>query len=1026
MYRITRTVLFVGYMLMAFPFLFSQDGRMRKFTKEDGLPSNSVYGVQEDRNGYIWVFTEKGVAKYDGYTFKNFGLQDGLRALDVWDISIDSKNRIWLHTLKGLVYIQKDSVHQLWIDAVHDLKFHTLYEDGNQVWVDNGVERLLLRNDSLIRVPASANSKKALQAYQKGKLAGNVLLSFPNSLATTLVFDDGRLTELNANNELIRHYEIDKNWIRPLFHKNNQKSALKPIVFAQEDELIFITPLGIGKWSIKEKKGHAILFENRFGGAFPEDSDVKYTRGFNGNLQVMLGSGFMFEIDRDLNIIDYFDFRTTKAFHRIYKDREGNVWAGTGNDGIYLLPAQARSTKVYVEAGDERILSLVADRNGHVFYGTDNGSVYYFKNGISQRLALPPGWGDDVNDMLLNAEGGLFFGAQKKAFFLDTHRPFAEWNVKNFQTDYKITFAPKTILEVSIYGQKRSLAIPLKALCWNPHSKTLLASTGRELHRIDFSKAPLLLADIQTLDRVQSLVSQSTDTAWAGTLYGLKMIQRDTILDKSHLHPLLQKNIIALAVDSKDMLWVGTEGNGVYGFQSDTVFPISATERDFVLSVFVDEEDQLWVGTENGVKQFYIDPQEVGKTQLVRTYSLADGLLSSEVNAIAVDSHYVYFGSNKGLVQIEKSPSQGAVVPPFIYVDDISINGATTPLAAAYDLGYQQRELEISFTGISYQSFGKLSYSYQLAPIDKGWQSTTSRSVRYPELAPGEYTFYLQVEDINGVITRLQQPLHFVIRPPFWAIWWFRILAVIGIASVVFGIYKLRIRAIATKEAAKTAVNKKFAELELQALQAQMNPHFVYNALASIQYFIQENNTDEAEDYLAKFAKLMRSFLESSKTRYTTLEEELQLLRLYISMEQLRFEDRFEISTSVGAEIDPSVIKIPTLLLQPFIENAIHHGLFHKKGKGLLQVSFEYAKANTTVICRIEDNGIGRKAASNMRANSLKGYKSRGLQIVEERLAVLRNVENYDISIDVQDLVNQAGEATGTLVVITIPVIDEF
>ncbi|MDO8367544.1 MAG: histidine kinase, partial [Saprospiraceae bacterium] len=218
-------------------------------------------------------------------------------------------------------------------------------------------------------------------------------------------------------------------------------------------------------------------------------------------------------------------------------------------------------------------------------------------------------------------------------------------------------------------------------------------------------------------------------------------------------------------------------------------------------------------------------------------------------------------------------------------------------------------------------------------------------------------------------------------------------------------------------------MNQRFAELELKALQSQMNPHFIFNSLGAIQYFIRSDRTQEADGYLTKFAQLMRLFLESSKNKYITLAEEIRLLKLYVELEKMRFEGRFEAKFSVEKNIDTDEVEIPSMLLQPFVENAINHGLFHKKEKGLLQIKVT-ANGSKEIHCIVEDDGIGREAAGALREQSLKNYKSRAMQIVHERLEALSHVEGYEVKIEVNDLRHPDGGPAGTRVTLTIPVAD--
>ncbi len=300
-------------------------------------------------------------------------------------------------------------------------------------------------------------------------------------------------------------------------------------------------------------------------------------------------------------------------------------------------------------------------------------------------------------------------------------------------------------------------------------------------------------------------------------------------------------------------------------------------------------------------------------------------------------------------------------------------------------------------------------------------KQTEGRSVQYARLPPGAYEFKIFAGDEDGRRSPPLRSIHFTIQKPCWNTWWFYLLVGFVSLAMFYGVVSLRVRAIRRTAREKNRINKKMAELELQALQSQMNPHFVFNALGAIQFFIRNTEIEMADDYLAKFGLLMRLFLESSKNKFIPLADEIRLIQLYIKLEKIRFEDRFDVSYEIDDELVDSYTLIPSLLFQPFVENAINHGLFHKKEKGYL--SFAIKEAEEALICIIEDNGIGRERATELKQKSTKNYKSRGTQIVKERLEVLEKMTDLSIAIKTEDCFPGRDEP-GTRVIIEIPFLE--
>jgi tetratricopeptide (TPR) repeat protein len=210
-------------------------------------------------------------------------------------------------------------------------------------------------------------------------------------------------------------------------------------------------------------------------------------------------------------------------------------------------------------------------------------------------------------------------------------------------------------------------------------------------------------------------------------------------------------------------------------------------------------------------------------------------------------------------------------------------------------------------------------------------------------------------------------------------------------------------------------LNHKSMEMEMQSLRAQMNPHFIFNCLNSINRFIMKNESQAASDYLTQFSRLIRLVLNNSKKSWIPLEDEVDMLRLYLDMEKLRFKDAFNYLLVFEEDLDSSAVSIPPLLLQPFVENAVWHGLMHKKGNGLVTISFKVEK--NILYCTIVDNGVGRAAAAAAGSKSSQNHKSLGIRITRERLALINgNAEDEKVAFAIEDLFDNNGDAAGTKV----------
>ena len=261
---------------------------------------------------------------------------------------------------------------------------------------------------------------------------------------------------------------------------------------------------------------------------------------------------------------------------------------------------------------------------------------------------------------------------------------------------------------------------------------------------------------------------------------------------------------------------------------------------------------------------------------------------------------------------------------------------------------------------------------------------------------------------------------HIHISTVWWKTTWFWGLSALVILGVAYLLYRLRIRQVLKEERLRSDYERRLTDVEMSALRAQMNPHFIFNSLNSIEYYIISNDPERASDYLNRFSRLIRLTLQNSKTTIVKLSDDLEALQLYVELESLRFDNLFDYEIKVEKDLRKEEVMIPPLLIQPYVENAIWHGLMQKRGdKGLLSVTISRRKNN--LICYIEDNGIGREAAEKLKSKSATKRKSFGMKITKDRLDALNHLAGTKASVQIFDLKDDDGNATGTRVELVIP-----
>jgi hypothetical protein len=342
-------------------------------------------------------------------------------------------------------------------------------------------------------------------------------------------------------------------------------------------------------------------------------------------------------------------------------------------------------------------------------------------------------------------------------------------------------------------------------------------------------------------------------------------------------------------------------------------------------------------------------------------------------------------------------------------------NGFTFP--------YSQNTISIEFSAINYNYTAPSKTSYFLEGYDKtAVASGISGNVRYARLPAGDYVFHLRAFEENDSAHYTEKTIEIHITPPYYQTWWFRLLAIAAVAISVWLAFRYRINAIQKEEERKTAYNKSLAEMESRALRSQMNPHFIFNSLNAIQRYIYQHDAEKSANYLTRFARLMRQILENSKHPFITLDEEINSVETYIELEKMRFENKFESVITVSQAIEREHTLIPPLLLQPYVENAIWHGLMHKETPGLLKINISLT-ADTLLII-IEDNGVGRAASAVLKSKP-KQHISTALKATEERLLLINRTTGKKVDVNIIDLINSNSEPCGTQVVISMPLIED-
>jgi hypothetical protein len=548
-------------------------------------------------------------------------------------------------------------------------------------------------------------------------------------------------------------------------------------------------------------------------------------------------------------------------------------------------------------------------------------------------------------------------------------------------------------------------------------NKYILVCTGRNallLNEADMSVKDTLLK----LRATCGVIYQKG--YYIGTLGGLIAIDSATkkITALYNLFSSLRGRITSIKRGNNGDLWIATSGSGLVHFKDGKVIgglkEKDGLTSDICTSLYIDN-NLIWLGTNNGLNRIDLEKENPSITR----FTSANGLAADFINAVLATDSSMCVGTAGGLTIFPKNLLTERSVC-ILHVLQVSENGVKLEPADSYSFSHDALNIQIDFTAISYKSAGDITYSYQLGGLDDKWNTTTTNFINFPTLPPGGYHLFLKATNKFGVVSDTAT-INIRILPPWWQTLLFRIIALLTIGLIVLAVYRFNVKNIKRKEKTKRDIESRFAVLEQRALQAQMNPHFIFNYLNSIQTFILNFDAEGANNYLTTFASLIRQTLDNSMQPLINITSELKYLETYLDLEKLRFRDKFRYAIYIDDGIDLNNTMLPGMLLQPYVENSLRHGIQHRRdNEGFISVSAKKID-NQGIMYVIKDNGVGRKKAAEMRSSRHIEYQSRGTSINDKRIATINSQFNINIWVKTEDIIDETAAVAGTIVSVFIP-----
>lgn len=958
-----------------------EPGGFRHITVKDGLPSSEVYCVLQDSKGYIWMSTDAGVCRYNGYSFEVFTTRDGLCDNTNFMLREDSKGRIWAAGLSGsLSYCDSlgfhgipanDSLKKLLASGQHFLHSFS-FDQQNRIslggFSTNACYRLFPEEGYAhlhqIKEPYLPDYWRSCWSDKNGQVMAYSMDSLINKKA--IVFHNGHSSVINLEG---KDSQISTN-SRVLLTKGNR------LVYSYSRLLITIDSSG---------KSNEYLFDSPIVGL---DEDKK------GNIWISFYHDGTWLCPEGKIEEAYQVFFGGKTVSCVLQDREDGYWFSIVGDGVYYLPDLDFG---YLAPGNglpfPAVMALQPMSRERIFMGLAGNTVCIFnpKAKDNNRLlyrTLEPASNYPIEAVFIR--GDTIIVSNQGMIYLDTNLVFQK------------------LINWRQFGHSKGVAV-------NP--KTGLSFFFSHANMIWFNDT-LLPDSIRTTSiRFTAACYGSDGTLWLGAVNGLWKMEKGQLVHKGDSLNGIPGRIDQICEDRNGILWIATRGEGVYAW--DGLQRWHFGERDGLSSntcraVSVDEKNRVWVGTNRGVTMIRSFDKKSGKAEL-RQFNSTNGLLSDEITHVLCYDGKLWLGSNDGLCWIETDRLLKTLPPPPVYITSILFGNHELSAAQAVELDYSDNTIRVFVEGLSYHDPERLRYRYRLIGGSGDWITTENREIMFAGLAPGDYSLEILAVNSDGISSLQPAVFNFHIIAPFWMTWWFIAGSVVLLLLVVWFIANDRFRRQRRRAHERAATERRMVELRLSALRAQMNPHFIFNAINSIQHFVLRNEGDQAYHYLSRFSRLIRMVLDQSQAELVTISQELEMMKLYIELEMLRFERPFEYIAEVDPELLEENVRIPGMLIQPFVENAIWHGLLPKK-EGAAIVQLRIRRKGEGVHILIEDNGVGRSKAAEQKTPGDSQRRSYGLKITEERLALGEKQTSGNPLITITDLLDDEGKPAGTRV----------
>jgi ligand-binding sensor domain-containing protein len=929
------------------------------YSVRDGLASNDTYNCVEDKKGFLWIATENGVSRFDGKYFKNYTAAQGIPDNDVLVVEMDNNGVIWVLPFQRT-------------PAYYDEKTDRFINSNKDI----ELRKIKLGSVSNTNALASGgisfcNSDGSFFVY-KNKMC-KAFKIFGNSFAmtTSRIISSENEKYFVVSNDSLRTFFNGKLINKALLNRKVKRTAFvnNQLYIADSATLYKIAILPNG--DIQQVKQNTLPFKI-------------VGLNFTGKqLAISSGSGNIYFADTASLDISQQSFSFSSLVRYTYEDGAGNTWICTRENG--LIRYQQKGILTISEEGYKRNFNALCFWNNKLVTGTNDGQIYVYNKTYDYTI-LNLGkeknyssWVRQVSNndknLLVAVEGGLFkFDARMRSSVV-------------FDKQRNITSKGFAFLD----------------------KNTIIAGNSGSVVKVDFR-------NLKALDsarvRVTKLEIGLGENVYVGSNTGLyKWENCKKLINLGEQFPMLSNRVKSLAFNKiDDLLWVGLSVDTLVAMQNDK--PIGIIPLGIKLpgnecrALYSQEKGVVWIGTNQVLGRIKYTINNNKLAYGISVFTTADGIAGKQINDIIERNDTIYVATNAGVSILPAALSFNIPDIPVI-INAVKINNADTTLLDYYSLKPWQNNIAISFSSADLGSTTERMYEYK---VNNGnWIVINSESIALQQLAASVYDVQIRALKRDGNPSDKIVSVVFKINTSFWKTWWFWALVALIIGSLIFYFTQRRNSIKRERTVQALLTEKKLSELELKALKAQINPHFVFNCLNSIKFLNHQKRFEETDLYLDKFSYLLRKTLDFSGLQKIPLQEELAYSKNYLELEKLRLGDKLNYEIVTDASVDTALTLVPPMLLQPYLENAVKHGiryLSNESGK----IIIDTARKDNEILCCIIDNGVGIESAKTINKVNNPNHQSHGSTLQQRR------AELYDVAVSITNGQN----GIGTVVTLTI------